>query len=132
MTPPYQLCCFLVKFAKFLRTPVLKNIYKYILARKLFFAIMYQVWIFFIWRKNVSFSKYLDFCVIDKCTNFKLFNFVMEVTAHYMWHFKLFLWNPREHWVKIGQLIVHPMTYICNSFLALLWRLENDFHEMAL
>ena len=46
---------------------------------------------FFIWRKNVPLSKYLDFYIIDKCTNFKMFNFVMEVTVYYLLHFKLFL-----------------------------------------
>ena len=37
-----------------------------------------------------------------------------------------------EHWLKFDQVLVQPMTNISNSFIALLWRLESDFHEMAL
>ena len=47
---------------------------------------------FFIWRKNyASFSEYLDFCVFDKSTNFKICDVIIDITAHYNVHFRLFL-----------------------------------------
>ena len=52
---------------------------------------------FFIWWKNVCFSKYLDFSVFVKCTNFKICDVIMNITAKWKLHFCLFLWNSKHY-----------------------------------
>ena len=37
---------------------------------------------FFSWRKNVSYSKYLYFCLFKKSTNFKVYDIIVNITAH--------------------------------------------------
>ena len=49
---------------------------------------------FFIWRKNVSFSRYLVFCVFIKSTNFKICDVIIDIAAWWKLHFCLFLLNP--------------------------------------
>ena len=48
----------------------------------------------FIWRKkNVRFSRYLHLCVFDKHTNFKIYDSIIDITADYKLHFRLFFFS---------------------------------------
>ena len=67
---------------------------------------------FFIWRKNhVSFSRYLDFCIFVKTTDFKICDVFWIVSTIKM---------------KFGQILVCCMTNISNMFLTPCWRLETS------
>ena len=67
--------------------------------------------IFLIWRKNVSFSRYLDFYVFVKFTNYT---------------FAYSFWILRSIKMKFGQMLVYPITNIFSMFLAQCWRLETN------
>ena len=49
---------------------------------------------FLISIKNVSFSGYLGFYVLDESTNFKICDVIIDITA-YKLQFRLFLYNPK-------------------------------------
>ena len=51
---------------------------------------------FFIWRINVSFSKYLDFCVIMKSRNFSVCDFIIDIATEWKLDFWLFLLDPKN------------------------------------
>ena len=85
---------------------------------------------FFIWRKNnVSFSRYWDFCVFVKPTDFRICDIIISIAAEC----KL---SPIK--MKFGQILVCCMTNISNMFLAECWRWETssrpfyDFIEMTI
>ena len=53
--------------------------YKSIFPHKL--ALEVYLMNFFIWRKNISFSRYLDFCVFVKSTNFKICDVIIGIAT---------------------------------------------------
>ena len=95
---------------------------------------------FFIWRKDVLFSRYLDFRVFVKFTNFKVCDVITDIAAWWKLHFCLFLWILSTIKRKFGQIIVYLTINknIYNMFLAQCWRLETssrpfyDFNEMTI
>ena len=59
-------------------------------ARKLFYQItVVDVdWMnFFIWRKNVSFWRYFNFCLFDESTDFKIFDVIVDINKLQKLHF---------------------------------------------
>ena len=52
---------------------------------------------FFILRKNVSFSRYLDFCVFVKSTDFKIGHVIISIGTKWKLHLYLFLLNPKSY-----------------------------------
>ena len=93
--------------------------------------------IFFIWRKNVSFTRYLDFCVFVKSTYFKICDVIRGklVPSLYMillkwqysviwpfliadiYHFEMsliHLFKKMKHWNLdiIGYVVIRPGRYI--------------------
>ena len=72
---------------------------------------------FFIWRKNIaSLSRYLDFGILVKSTNFKICDVICYTYTH-------FLWIVNTIKMKFFQMLVCCMTNISNMFLAQCWRL---------
>ena len=82
---------------------------------------------FFIWRKNtVSFSRYLDFSVFVKCTDFKICDVIKSIATKWKLHLCLFLLNPKTYQMKLGKILVCSLTNIFNMFLAQYWRLKTS------
>ena len=53
---------------------------------------------FFIWNKNnVSFSKYLDFCVFVKSRNFEICDVIISIATYRKLHLYLFILNPKSY-----------------------------------
>ena len=96
--------------------------YKTSFCRKI--ALYVQLSIFFIWRRNnVSFTRYVDFCVFMKSTNFK--------TWHRHRHcYTYFFWILSTIKKKFGQILVYCMKIISNMFLGLCWRLKTSFRPL--
>ena len=78
---------------------------------------------FFIWKKNVSFSKYRDFCVFVKPADFKICG-IISIAAWCKLHF--FLLNPKSYQKKIWSNFSVLHDNISNTFLAECWRLETS------
>ena len=94
---------------------------------------------FFIWRKNVLFSRYLNFCVFMKFTNFKIFDVITALLHNVSYTFAYFFGILSTIKMKCSQILVYLKTNISNMFLAQCQRLETrsrrhfyDFNEMAL
>ena len=89
--------------------------------------------IFFIWRKNVLFSRYLDFCVFVKSTDFQTHDVIMCVALHVgsrtcAYFFRI----PIVIKMKFGQIQECCITNFSNMFLVLCWGLEgssNPFYD---
>ena len=65
---------------------------------KLFFALHVKLMKFFIWRKNnVSFSKFLNFCVFMKYTDFKICDVIISIAMQCKLHLCLFLLNSKSY-----------------------------------
>ena len=57
-----------------------------------------QLMNFYIWDKNnVLFSRYLDFCVYVKSTDFKICDVIICIATQWKLHFCLFLLNPKAY-----------------------------------
>ena len=68
---------------------------------------------FFIWRKNnVSFLRYLDFCVYVKSTNFQICDVIIGIATKW----KLRLWILSTIKMKFGQILLFCRTHISNMF----------------
>ena len=89
--------------------------------------------IFFIWRKNVLFSRYLDFCVFVKSTDFQTHDVIMCVALHVgsrtcAYFFRI----PIVIKMKFGQIQECCITNFSNMFLVQCWGLEgssNPFYD---
>ena len=94
--------------------------------------------IFFIWRKNVSFLRYLDFCVFVKSTNFKICTSSWTLNHNGSCTFAYFIWIISTIKIKLGQILVYLITNISNTFSVQHWRQETgsrplyDLNEMAI
>ena len=82
---------------------------------------------FFIWRNNnVSFLRYLDFCVFVKSTDFKIRGIIISIATKWKLHLCLFLLNPKsyknETWSNTSVLLRN----ISKIFLPQCWRLETS------
>ena len=94
---------------------------------------------FFIWRKNnVSFSIYLDLCVLEKSTNFKICDVIIGIATKWKLRLCLFLLNPMCYQNEIWSILVCCLTNISNMFLVRCKRLESssrlfyDFTKMPI
>ena len=102
--------------------------YKTILCHRV--ALDVQLMNFF-WRKNVSFSRYQEFCVFVKSRRFQNLwchhkhCWIMEVTHGY------FFWILSTIKMKYGQILVCYMKNISNRFLVVCWRLETSFRLLS-
>ena len=84
---------------------------------------------FFIWRKsNISFSRYLDFCVFVKSTDFKICDVTINIlhNGSYAYAYAYFFWILSAIKMEFGQILVCCMTNISNMFLTQYWRLETS------
>ena len=83
-----------------------------------------DVWLIncFIWRKNVSFLRYLDFCVFAKSTDFKICDVIIGIPT-YIRKLRLRLLSTIE--MNFCQMLVCCMANISNVFLPQCWRLET-------
>ena len=81
---------------------------------------------FFIWRKkNVSLSRYWDFCVFVKPAGFKICDVIMSIAAlMYCYTYAYFFWILSSIKMKFCQILVCCMTNNSNMFLAECWRLK--------
>ena len=87
---------------------------------------------FFIWRKNVLFLRYLDFCVFVKSTDFQTRDVIMCVATCWKSHLCLFLSNPDSYQNEFGQIQECCITNFSNMFLVQCWGLEgssNPFYD---
>ena len=93
---------------------------------------------FFIWWKNVSFSRYRDFYVFVKFTNFKICDVTISIATYWRLHLCFFLLNPKYYRNEIWSIRVCCMINISNMFLAQCWRMETssrpfyDFNKMTI
>ena len=80
---------------------------------------------------------YSDFCVFDESTNFRIYDFIIDITANNcMWEvaFRLFLGSIKT---KFDQILVQLMMNIPDFLLALLQKLKTrsipfyDLDELA-
>ena len=77
-----------------------------------------QLMNFFIWNKNnVSFSRYLDFRVFVKSTNFKICDVIISTAAWWSYTYNYFFWILSPIRMKLGQILVCCMTKISKIFL---------------
>ena len=111
--------------------------YKSIFFHKV--ALDVQFMNFFIWRKNnVLFSRYIDFCVFVKSTNFKICDVIIDIADNGSYVFAYCFWILRNIKMKFGQILIYRITNISNMLLAQCWRLETssrpfyDFNEMPI
>ena len=75
--------------------------------------------IFLIWRKNnISFSRYLDFCVSVKSTDFKICNVIIGIVSSGISTYAYLFWILRTLKKKFSQILVWCKTNISNLFLA--------------
>ena len=82
---------------------------------------------FFIWRNNnVSFSRYLDFRVFVKSTDFKIRDVIISIATKWKLHLCLFLWILSPTKMKLGQTLVCCPRNISKIFLPQCWRLETS------
>ena len=93
---------------------------------------------FFIWRKNnVLFSRYRDFCVFVKPTDFKICDIIISIAAQCKLDLCFFLLNPKSYqneiWsnasVLYGKYFEHGLGWMLearNQFQALWWFDQND------
>ena len=67
-----------VRFLNVLRVSVFREYRKGALGTK---GLIYKEW-FFVWKKNVLLKRYLDFCIFDECTYFRMHRYYhkLEVT----------------------------------------------------
>ena len=82
--------------------------------------------IFFIWRKNVLFSRYLDFCIFVKSTDFKICDVIIDITTQWKLHLCLYFWILSTIKMKFDQIVLCCMRNISNMFLARCWTLETS------
>ena len=114
-------------------------------ATKLFFVIKQplfdQLMKFFIWNKNnVSFWRYLNFCIFVKFTDFKICDVIinMALLNNGSYCSAYFFWIISPINTKFGQILVCCKTNISNMFLAQCLRLETspmpfyDFIKMTI
>ena len=73
---------------------------------------------FFIQRKNISVSRYLNSWVFVKSTDCKICDIILGIAY--------FFWVLSSIKMKFGQVLVCCMKNICNMFLAQCWRLETS------
>ena len=67
-----------VRFLNVLRVSVFREYRKGALGTK---GLIYKEW-FFVWKKNVLLKRYLDFCIFDECSYFRMHRYYhkLEVT----------------------------------------------------
>ena len=93
---------------------------------------------FLIWRKNVLFSRYLDFCVFWNPQIAKSVTSSLASLLNGSYTFAYFFWILSTIKMKFGHILVYLITDISNMFLTQCWRLETnsrpfyDFNEMAI
>ena len=73
---------------------------------------------FFIWSKNVSFSRYQDFCVFVKSTSFEICDVIINILHNGSYTSAYLFWILRPTKMKFGQILVYRMKNISNVFLA--------------
>ena len=93
----------------------------------------------FIWRKNVSFWWYRDFCVFVKHADLKICDVIISIAAlMQVTLYTYFFWILSPIKMKFVRILVGWMTNIYNIFLAECWRLETssrlfyDFIKMTI
>ena len=63
---------------------------------------------FYLNKKYVSFSRFLDFCVFVKSTHFKICDVIISIDTQWKLHLRLFLLDPKsyqnETWSKTSVL----------------------------
>ena len=82
---------------------------------------------FFIWRKqNVSFSRYLCFCVFVKPNDIKICDVIIGMLHNGSYTLAYFFWILSTIKMKLGQIKVCRMKNFSNMFLAQCWRLNTS------
>ena len=94
--------------------------YKTIFCNKV--ALDVKLMTFFIWRKsNVSFSRYLHFCVFVKSTDFKICDVIVGIAKLWKLHLYLFLLNStyfqNDIWLKTSVLYEKHFWYVFGLML---------------
>ena len=69
-------------------------------------------------KKNVSFWRYIDYCVFEENANFKICDVIILFIPHYSFYYFVRILG------TIKTKLVRNYCSISNLFLALLWRLE--------
>ena len=93
---------------------------------------------FFVWRQNVVFSRYLDFCVFVKSTNLKICDVIIGIVTNESCIYASYFWILHTIKLKFGQMLVCCMTNISKMFLAQCCKLETtsrplyDFIKMTI
>ena len=67
-----------IRFLNVLRVSVFRGYRKGALGTK---GLIYKEW-FFVWKKNVLLKRYLDFCIFDECTYFKICDVITDITTN--------------------------------------------------
>ena len=73
--------------------------------------------LFLIWRKNISFSKYLDFCTFMKSTDFKICDVIISIASSGISTYAYFFWILSTLKKKFSQILVYCKTNITDMFL---------------
>ena len=74
----------------------------------------------FIWRKNNSFLRYLDFCAFVESKNFKICDVIIDSAVYGNYTFSYFFWILSKIKMKFGQILAYLITNISNMFLSML------------